>query len=432
MTMSRQTILLAVLLAALPAITFGQPATGLPPFGSFSGGPFDTVNNGNLNVHFEIPIINKAGRGLPFTYTLTYDSSVWYPYGAWTPVSNWGWSAVTAVALTGYVSYSAAPQGPCTWDDNQYYWTSYANWQYHDAFGVSHSFPGVVWSSQPPCVPDPPPYSLNGVVAGDGSGYIMSFGAQPSASGLTAANGAQIGAPLQSQTPAASLTDRNGNIISISSGSTPTFTDTLGDTALTVSGAGTPASPTLLSYTNPSGGSSSYTVKYTAKTVQTAFGCSGISEYGATLQNLVTGIALPDGSSYSFKYEATPGYPSNVTGRLASVTLPTGGIISYTYTSGSNGITCSDGTAATLNRTTPDSSTAWVYAHSESGCASGSAWCTTVTDPSNNQSAMSVQPAAPTGGQVNGYEVQRKTNQGASTLLQTVDTCYNGAPLRRA
>jgi len=188
----------------------------------------------------------------------------------------------------------------------------------------------------------------------------------------------------------------------------------------------------LLSYTNPSGGSSSYTVKYTAKTVQTAFGCSGISEYGATLQNLVTGIALPDGSSYSFKYEATPGYPSNVTGRLASVTLPTGGIISYTYTSGSNGITCSDGTAATLNRTTPDSSTAWVYAHSESGCASGSAWCTTVTDPSNNQSAMSVQPAAPTGGQVNGYEVQRKTNQGASTLLQTVDTCYNGAPLRRA
>ena len=126
----------------------------------------------------------------------------------------------------------------------------------------------------------------------------MSFGAQPSASGLTAANGAQIGAPLQSQTPAASLTDRNGNIISISSGSTPTFTDTLGDTALTVSGAGTPASPTLLSYTNPSGGSSSYTVKYTAKTVQTAFGCSGISEYGATLQNLVTGIALPDGSCF--------------------------------------------------------------------------------------------------------------------------------------
>jgi hypothetical protein len=38
----------------------GQPATGLVPFGSFSGGPFDIVNNGNLNVHFEIPIVNKG------------------------------------------------------------------------------------------------------------------------------------------------------------------------------------------------------------------------------------------------------------------------------------------------------------------------------------------------------------------------------------
>ena len=111
MTMSRQTILLAVLLAALPAITFGQPATGLPPFGSFSGGPFDTVNNGNLNVHFEIPIINKAGRGLPFTYTLTYDSSVWYPYGAWTPVNNWGWSAAHCCGADGLRFIQRRPTG---------------------------------------------------------------------------------------------------------------------------------------------------------------------------------------------------------------------------------------------------------------------------------------------------------------------------------
>lgn len=109
--MSRQTILLAVLLAALPAITFGQPATGLPPFGSFSGGPFDTVNNGNLNVHFEIPIINKAGRGLPFTYTLTYDSSVWYPYGAWTPVNNWGWSAAHCCGADGLRFIQRRPAG---------------------------------------------------------------------------------------------------------------------------------------------------------------------------------------------------------------------------------------------------------------------------------------------------------------------------------
>ena len=51
-------------------------AVGLPPFGTFSGGPFDFVNNANLNVHFEIPVVNKAGRGLPFVYTLTSGCAV--------------------------------------------------------------------------------------------------------------------------------------------------------------------------------------------------------------------------------------------------------------------------------------------------------------------------------------------------------------------
>src|SRR6266436_4729520 len=47
-------------------------------------------------VHFEIPVVNKAGRGLPFVYTLTYDSAVWaqVPYNgtyAWYPVGTAGW-----------------------------------------------------------------------------------------------------------------------------------------------------------------------------------------------------------------------------------------------------------------------------------------------------------------------------------------------------
>ena len=443
--MNRHTILLAFTFAILPAVLFAQPATGLPPFGSFSGGTFDTINNGNLNVYFQIPIVNKAGRGLPFTYTLTYDSSVWSPSGAaWAPVNAWGWNAVTAVALTGSVSYHASPQ-VCLGQP----FTVYAGWAYNDPFGVSHYFSGDVLSTGglPNGCPTGP-LTLSNVVASDGSGYVIGTitgpgGSGPSYSGLTAANGSQINAPLQSQTTAGSLTDRNGNIISAGSGSTPAFTDTLGDTALTVSGSGTPSSPTLLSYPNPNAtnqcsfsggppGTSCFAVQYKQYTVQTAFGCPGISEYGATLQNLINGITLPDGSSYSLTYETTPGHAPNVTGRLASVTLPTGGAISYVYTGGSNGITCADGTAATLKRTTPDSATAWIYAHSESGCVSGSAWCTTITDPSAslNQTVMSFTPAAPAGGQTNGYEEQRQVYQGSSTsgtLLQTVDTCYNGA-----
>ncbi len=53
--------ILLSLLASGPALA--QPTAGLPPFGSFSGGPVDTIDNANLNVHFEVPIVSKAGRG---------------------------------------------------------------------------------------------------------------------------------------------------------------------------------------------------------------------------------------------------------------------------------------------------------------------------------------------------------------------------------
>jgi len=89
--MNRQTKVLALILAVLPAALFAQSAAGLPAFGSFSGGTFDTINNGHPNVYFQIPIASKAGRGLPFTYTLNYKSSVWYlSGGVWTPVKHLG------------------------------------------------------------------------------------------------------------------------------------------------------------------------------------------------------------------------------------------------------------------------------------------------------------------------------------------------------
>src|ERR1700691_6032722 len=86
----------------------GQVATGTPPFGSLGGGPFDTVNLGNLNVHFAIPVLHKAGRGIPFTYDLGYDSSIWTPGSSngvvqWQPALYWGWRGQTE-AKVGYVS----------------------------------------------------------------------------------------------------------------------------------------------------------------------------------------------------------------------------------------------------------------------------------------------------------------------------------------
>jgi hypothetical protein len=92
------TVVLLAAFALLSGASFGQVATGTPPFGSFGGGPFDTINLGNLNVHFAVPVLNKAGRGTSFHYSLGYDSSVWYPVTSngvtsWTYLSNWGWTA---------------------------------------------------------------------------------------------------------------------------------------------------------------------------------------------------------------------------------------------------------------------------------------------------------------------------------------------------
>jgi hypothetical protein len=169
-----------------------------------------------------------------------------------------------------------------------------------------------------------------------------------------------------------------------------------------------------MTYKNPQGTDSSYTPTWTSYPIWTSFGCSGVSEYHSTM-TLLTSLALPDGSSYSFTYEPSSGHSGYVTGRIASVTLPTGGTISYQYSGGSNGINCTDGSTPTLTRITPDGT--WTYARSAN--------VTTITDPqttpAHNQTVLTFQGL---------YEVQRKVYQGSSTsgtLLKTVDTCYNGS-----
>jgi hypothetical protein len=408
------TFFLASFLASSSTLAFGQVSTGTPPFGSFAGGP-DVVNLGNLNVHWDIPIINKAGRaGMNFKYDATYDSSIWYPVGS---SGNQSWQLAASLApVMGWQGPNAGQPGSIQYslqiDESSgpgYTCTAYiyTNWVYWDSFGNQHPFnlnvgSALVWQygcsgggNAQPALP------WTGVTT-DGSGYNINI--VPSSPGccdaptliatLVDKNGKTIGAPLMDGAPPLPPplvgVDRNGNEITFSS-STSAFTDTLGTTALTLSG--TAPSNTLLEYTAPTG-TASYTVKYTALTVQTNFGCTGITEYPATSNNLVTEIDLPDQSvnandKYTFTYETTPGdthTPHYVTGRLTKVTLPTGGTISYTYTGGNNGIICSDGSAAGLTRTTPDGE--WTYSRT---LVSGNEWYTTVESPNDSQNS----PSAP-------------------------------------
>src|SRR5208337_212158 len=368
-------IFAVISLAASPAS--GQVVTGVPPFGSFSGGP-DIVNNANLNVHIQIPVVNKAGRGIPFSYTITFDSSVWYPSGGvWLPVASWGWGNATQQGGTGYV-VDKWTQGSCRTGPRNplQYYDIYSQWRYYDAFGAIHPFSLTLSdaSIETTCTGQPP-YSGTATTS-DGTGYKLSADAGGDAT-IYARSGLILSPPFAGP-GASSMTDTNGNLLD---GTTTSFTDTLNTTAVSIAGSGTPSSPTTFTYTAASGNQATVTMNYTPYTVQTDFGCSGITEYGATSQNLVSSIALPDTTTYTITYEVTPGdshNPHYVTGRIASLQLPTGGTISYAYSGGSNGITCADGSTAALARTTPDGT--WTYAQTQNGGAS----TTTLTDPQSN------------------------------------------------
>jgi RHS repeat-associated protein len=424
MKIVRRIFVLLGSLSIFAGLASAQVATGTPPFGSFGGGP-DIINLANLNVHVAVPVFGKAGRGLPFGSELGYDTSIWYPVGSsgsktWQPLSSWGWIQQTA-SVTGYLtSTTTNTQVVCFPIHNPptyKYVNTTSNFVYHDRSGTTHPFLGSLVTSSGSCS-NSNTLSFT-ATATDASGLQLNASASVADTVVTP-SGTVITPPYLTLSGSATEMDANGNEIGINSSGV--FTDTLGSTALTVAGSGTPASPMTYTYTAPSGSNVAYTVKYTAYTVKTNYGCTGISEYGPTAQNFPSEIDRPNGTKYTFAYEATPGFTGDVTGRLASVTLPTGGTISYTYTGSNNGISCTDGSAAGLTRVTPDGT--WTYARSGT--------TTTVTAPQMPYDSASNQEVYTFNS--GGLETQRKMYQGSATsgtLLRTANTTWatNNTPL---
>src|SRR5205807_1055128 len=90
--------------------------------------------------------ISKAGRGIPFSYSLGYDSSIWMPVGSsgnqtWQPLNTWGWSNNALANATPYISYhqSIGSVTHCGYMGQGYFYViSYGAFVYHDQFGLSH------------------------------------------------------------------------------------------------------------------------------------------------------------------------------------------------------------------------------------------------------------------------------------------------------
>lgn len=401
-----------------------QVATGTYPFGTFDNKGFETINVGSLNMHFAIPVLNKTGRGkLAFSYNMGYDSSVWMPVttngvAAWQPVTNWGWQVATDAA-TGYMTYTTTTSA-CSGGTV----STISNVAYHDEQGTSHPFAGSEWTQSAACG-SPTSGGTIGPFASDGSGYeYLGPGS------ITALNGTTWTVPVNTESGPATVTDSNGNQITVDGSGH--FTDTTGNVVLTVAGGGT--GPQTFVYKDTSGNSQTVTVTYGTYTVKTAFDCSGVGEYGPVSTSLVSSITFPDGSAYQFTYEATPGASGDVTGRVATIELPQGGTIHYSYSGGNNGIVCADGSTAGLTRTQDSNagspSSTWTYARTSPN-GTGTSHTEVVDGASNHLAYDFVEASNQSGGTTAAYyETNRSVYQGAETGTAVLarQTCYDLDP----
>jgi RHS repeat-associated protein len=388
-----------------------QVNPGFPPMNDFANGKFDSVNIGSRNIFFSIPIRQKAGA-IPFSAALIWNNSMGFNGrdNTWAPPA----SIFSATAGTNNITYSTTYQS-CGTDprDPVYSGFSYIDTkQTFHGFGLTIDADGCFYPSR----------TVSGT-AGDGSGYYLTLhsftGAGP-AEDVWDLSGIHVLAAVGN-----AVTDTNGNSIT---GSTTTDTDTLGQTVLTINNRHSNGTPDTYSYTDALGATRTVTVNYSSYTEQTNFGCYA-SDFGPYSAWLPSSISMPDGSSYGITYEPTPGYPNSVTGRIAKITLPTGGSISYSFTGGSHGIDCQTSQYVpilTRTLTNSDGSTAvWKYDGQTLAAPQ-----VLVTDPYNNDTVYTFGAAIPNYGELNsGFESQKLIYSGShstGTLLKTVVTCYNG------
>src|SRR5712664_2902482 len=167
MIRARRYLFLVIAFFLTGEVASGQVVTGTPPYSSISGGPVDSVNLANLNVHFRFPVLHKAGRGLPFNMDATYDTTVLYPAFSsgglyWQIIPTAGWTTSGPDIGTFYYDTQLA--------NGVIY---YCDFVYYDGSGTGHPFPGPADPYGYPCPANSTTTSATTVAAVDGSGYTV-------------------------------------------------------------------------------------------------------------------------------------------------------------------------------------------------------------------------------------------------------------------
>ncbi len=343
-------VVLALLSLASRAFAQGAPneyQIGLPPYADFSGSDFENVQLNNGNLHIEVPLWNATGRGLPVGFKYVYDSLGWgfnEHCGSRTGTCTDNvapHSSHLALQLVGPQSYSfggtirnfVCPQ-------NQSVLTYSYSMSAPD--GTKHHFvPDPIQSgNEAGCLPHP-----STVYADDGSGWILQL--DPSTGTALRA----VGKDGSIITSGAIIEDANGNEI--------TTTDTLGRQ---FSGNSFYDSSGILRTVSVA--SQTFTIQTNLCQFSTADFCNERSGLWSAPQV----ITLPNGMAYTFSYDQNGGPTHPYYGQPLSVTLPTGGQITW----GWNGE--GDSGPALATRQLSGDQQPWRY-------GSGGA---TVTDPAGN------------------------------------------------
>ena len=455
---------LALLLSA-GAISAGAQTSvneeqGLKPHDSLHGGDLDSVSLTNGSLLHHIPLACFPQRGsLNLCFSVYSNTKNWQAVGFCTPDSSdptgWNCSGTKWEPLPRGGLLPITPQGiknpPNYLVDGAYVASSVDYW--FQAF-----------SQVEPIDPNNPPNQntydwAQNIVSPDGnvhqianasggstlggpsyplrsldpSGMLVPDGQTlilPSGTRFSFANGMT---PQALNTAPSSVTDANGNQITINS-STGAFTDTLGrvipappgtatsDLSNCPSGTASAKVWIVPGVAGVNNGSRTFKFCYSNFTIYTSFG-SSTNEYPSTSTPLLSAIVLPDLTLWTFAYDNY--------GDVTQLGLPTGGFISYSYNlaPGAMGISMV-ATSRTVNANDGTGGHTWTYSYSGqlSGNPANYSGKAIVTSPDGNDAVHTVANVVP-GAWSSLYDTQIQYYQGSQstgTLLKTVATQYSG------
>jgi hypothetical protein len=317
--MARFAVGLSVVLFVLAPFSLSQsdPGAGIQLFSTNHFG----IDLASSNVNIQAPARSKIGK-LPFSSMFVGNSHAYFK-----STTQWGVNSTFGIYISPLLSASGTVGGTCPTRTE-------TNITLIDGTGAQHSVPNATVNL---CSGH---YNSGTWGSTDGSGYT-----------LVVSNGSFVvydprgikntfNAPLTGYNASFTATDPDLASVYVNT-SNSEWIDSLGVAALTVGGS---SSVTTYSYLDASSNTQEYSVNYGSDiNLLTNFKCSGIAEFGSVLTPIT--LTNPDGSQYILSYEQTPGKSGYYTGRVASITFPAGGSISYAYSdsSGHNGINCTSG-----------------------------------------------------------------------------------------